>query len=367
MFELSIHKQHLLTPLLTVAGAVDKKQSLAILSNMLLKMSGDQLLLTATDLEIEMTARVPCTGEGTGSITVPAKKFVDIIRSLDDDAVPTIACHQDEVFIKQARSRFKLASLPAANYPNSEDEVSDVEFTLPRASLMHLLQSTHFATSQQDVRVFLNGLLLELDAQTITAVGTDGHRMAISRIPCEAFGQHLRLLLPRKGVQEVLRLLSNISDEQIGIATGRNHFKLITNQYTFLSKLIEARFPAYNKAIPRHQDKQVVIERDLLRRALSRIIILANEKSKAVLLHMHEGQLTLVANNQEQEEAVEMLEAKTEGDELKIGVNAGYLLDVLNHLDSGLLRLSMLNADSSILVESLDDDQYQYIIMPMKI
>lgn len=367
MFELNIQKQHLLTPLLTVAAAVDKKQSLAILSNILLKLTDNELMLTATDLEIEMTARIPCHGQGTGAITVPAKKFVDIIRSLDDDANPTLSCQAGDVSIKAARSRFKLASLPADNFPGNTDEQIDVEFPLPRMDLMRLLQSTHFAMSQQDVRVFLNGLLLEMDSQTITAVGTDGHRMAISRIPCTASNTHLKLLLPRKGVQEVLRLLNNIDDEVVEIAIGKNYFRLISRQYTFLSKLIESRFPPYHKAIPRHQDKQVMIERDLLKRALARIVILAHEKSKAVLLHMQEGQITLIANNQEHEEAVELLEAQTEGDELKIGINAGYLLDVLNHLDSGLLRLSLLNADSSILVESMEDEHYQYIIMPMKI
>jgi len=229
------------------------------------------------------------------------------------------------------------------------------------------LQSTHFAMSQQDVRAFLNGLLLELDGQTIVAVATDGHRMAICRLPCQTTNQHHRLLIPRKGVQEIIRLLNNISDEQVAVSAGKSHFKIVTTQYTFLSKLIEARFPPYAKAIPRDQDKQVIISRDLLRRALSRIIILAHEKSRAVLLHMQPDQLTLISNNQEQEEAIESLEAQTQGDELKIGINASYLLDVLNTVPEGQLRLSMSTTESSILVESLQDAHYQYIIMPMKI
>ncbi|MCP0914833.1 MULTISPECIES: DNA polymerase III subunit beta [Legionella] len=368
MFELTISKQELLSPLLTVAGAVDKKQSLAVLANILIKLGEKELLLTGTDLEIEITARIPCKSkEAAGAITVPAKKMVDIIRSLEDNAQPIIACDAGVVTIKEGRSQFKLATLPADTYPNSEDEVGEVEFSLPRLKLIHLLQSTHFAMSQQDVRVFLNGLLLELDAQMITAVATDGHRMAICRLPCAAGNQHQRLLLPRKGVQEMLRLLNNITDEQISISVGKSHFKLITSQYTFLSKLIEARFPPYAKAIPREQDKQVIIERDLLKRALSRIIILAHEKSRAVLLHVQSSQLTLIANNQEQEEAIETLEAQTQGDELKIGINASYLLDVLNHINDGQLRLSMTNTESSILVEDLTDEHYQYVIMPMKI
>lgn len=369
MFELTISKQQLLTPLLTIAGALDKKQSLAILSNILLKLTDQFLFLTATDLEIEITGCVPFhSSQNTGLVTVPAKKMIDIIRSLDDDAIPTILFNDSGVVsIKEGRSQFKLATLPADNYPSCDEEVSEVEFSVSRSALIHLLQSTHFSVSQQDVRVFLNGLLLELDAQAITAVAMDGHRMAICKLPCQINNQHHRLLIPRKGVQEVLRLLNSITDEQVLLSAGQHHFKLVTQQYTFLTKLIEARFPAYVKAIPKDQNKQVVIDRDLLKRALSRIIILAHEKSRAVLLHIQEGQLTLVANNQEQEEAIETVVAQTQGDELKIGINANYLLDVLNHVEEGLLRLSFSNTDSSILVESLQDEFYLYIIMPMKL
>ncbi len=367
MFEFTVTKQDLLTPLLTIAGAVDKKQSLAILGHILLKTVNGELFLTATDLEIEVSARVPCSVQQDGQITVPAKKMVDIIRSLEDNAAPKFCCDQGVVIIQEGRSKFKLATLPAENYPNSEDEPSEMEFSLPREALIHLLQATHFAMSQQDVRVFLNGLLLELDAQTISTVATDGHRMAICRFPCQIGDQHHRLLIPRKGVQEIQRLLNNITDAHVSLSAGKSHIKLMTSQYTFLSKLIEARFPPYQKAIPRAQDKQVLIDRDLLRRALSRISILANEKSRAVLLHIQANQLTLVANNQEQEEAIEILEAETQGDELKIGINAGYLLDVLGYVNSGMLRLSLANTESSVLVESVQDEHYQYVIMPMKI
>ncbi len=368
MFELTISKQQLLTPLLTVAGAVDKKQSTPILSNILLKLTESHLLLTATDLEIEITGCVPVNAsKNVGLVTVPAKKMIDIIRSLDDDAIPTILFDAGIVTIKEGRSKFKLATLPADDYPNTEEEVNVVEFSVPKSALVHLLQSTHFAMSQQDVRVFLNGLLLELESQFITAVATDGHRMAICRLPNQNNIDPLRLLIPRKGIQEILRLLSNVTDEQISVSAGKSHFKILTGQYTFLTKLIEARFPPYIKAIPIDQDKQVVIERDLLKRALSRIIILAHEKSRAVLLHVQSGLLTLIANNQEQEEAIESLPAETVGDELKIGINANYLLDVLNHIADGPMRLSMATTNSSILVESLQDEHYRYIIMPMKI
>ncbi len=367
MFEFAIKKEDLLAPLLTVFGAVDKKQSLAILSNFLLKLADGILHVSATDLEIEISAQVACeSNEASGSITVPAKKFIDIIRSLDENTCPKMTCNNGLVTIKQGRSQFRLSTLPADNFPGSEDECNDVELNLPRAVLLHLLQSAHFAMSQQDVRIFLNGLLLEFDTNQISAVATDGHRMAISRYLCANTCQH-RLLLPKKGVQELLRLLNTIEDEHVLLTAGKSHFKLISSRFVFLSKLIEARFPPYTKAIPRDQDKHVLIDCVLFKRSLARIVILAHEKSKAVMLHLQPNQLTLIANNNEQEEAVESLAAETTGDEIKIGLNAGYLLDVLNHFNDGTIRLSMSNNDSSILIESTQNDQYQYIIMPMKI
>ncbi|MFJ1268687.1 DNA polymerase III subunit beta [Legionella lytica] len=367
MFEFAIKKEDLLTPLLAVAGAVDKKQSLAILSNFLFKLVDGQLSITATDLEIEISAQVPCESEQReGSITVPAKKFIDIIRSLDDQASPNLRVDNGILTIKQGRSSFKLTTLPADGYPLSEDECNEVELSIPRLVLLQLLQSTHFAMSQQDVRVFLNGLFLDFEPNLISAVATDGHRMAICRHQCENSSDK-KLLIPKKGIQELLRLLNGIDDEQVLLAAGKSHFKLVSKRFVFLSKLIEARFPPYAKAIPRNQDKQITIDCAILKRALSRIVILAHEKSKAVMLHLQPGLLTLIANNNEQEEAVESLVAETQGDELKIGLNATYLLDVLSHFGDGQIRLSLSHTDSSILIESLENEHYQYIIMPMKI
>ncbi|MBI2785650.1 MAG: DNA polymerase III subunit beta [Legionella longbeachae] len=367
MLEFTIKKEDLLSPLLTVAGAVDKKQSLAILSNFLLKLTDNLLFITATDLEIEISAQVACDSKHqTGSITVPAKKFIDIIRSLDEETNPDLSVQNGILTIKQGRSSFKLATLPADGYPLSEDECNEVEITLPRIVLLQLLQSTHFAMAQQDVRIFLNGLFLDFEPNLISAVATDGHRMALCRYQCSNVSEK-KLLLPKKGIQELLRLLNSVDDEEIFLAAGKSHFKLVTRQFIFLSKLIEARFPPYTKAIPRNQDKQIIIDCSVFKRSLSRIVILAHEKSKAVMLHLQSGMLTLIANNNEQEEAVESLSAETQGDELKIGMNATYLLDVLSHFGEGNIRISLSNTDSSILIESLDNDNYQYIIMPMKI
>lgn len=368
MFEFTIEKQKLITPLLTVSGAVDKKQSLPILSNILISAHEETLLLSATDLEIEITAHIPCSSTAdNGKITVPARKFVEIIRAINDNSAPTISCDDKIVTIKEGRSKFKLTTLPAQGFPTTENAVNEIEFTIPTTGLLHLLQSTHFALSQQDVRIFLNGLLLELNGKSITSVAADGHRMSICRILCDSNNPDYRLLIPRKGVQEILRLLNNIEDTEVSVAAGKSHIKIETQHYTFLSKLIDTKYPSYSRAIPTKQDKAVVIDRDILKRSLSRSVILANEKSKAIMLNVQDDLLTIIANNQEQDESEEQLEAKTEGEPIQIGVNASYLLDVLNYLDEGDVRISLSNSESSILVESVRDDMYQYIIMPMKI
>jgi DNA polymerase-3 subunit beta len=362
-----IKKEDLLPPLLTVAGAVDKRQSLAILSNFLLKIADGSLLITATDLEIEISAQVVCeSNQLEGAITVPAKKFIDIIKSLEENTNPKILCDNGVLTIKEGRSSFKLTTLPAEHFPASEDECNEVELSIPRVDLLLLFQSTHFAMSQQDVRVFLNGLFLDFEPNLISSVATDGHRMAINRYACASSAEN-KLLIPKKGVQELVRLLNCIPDENVLLAAGKSHVKVITKQYVFSSKLIEARFPPYAKAIPKAQDKHILIDCATLKRSLSRTVILAHEKSKAVMLHLQPGMLTMIANNNEQEEAVESLPAETQGEELKIGLNATYLLDVLNHFGEGMIRLSMSNTDSSILIESLSNDNYQYIIMPMKL
>lgn len=367
MFELIIKKEELLSPLLTVAGAVDKKQSLAILSNFLLKLTQGVLEITATDLEIEITAQIACeSNQVEGAITVPAKKFIDIIKSLEEQSQPKIVYDNGIVNIREGRSSFKLATLPAEHFPASEDECNEVELAIPRLDLLHLLQSTHFAMSQQDVRVFLNGLFLDFEPNIISSVATDGHRMAINRYSC-AVNATNKLLVPKKGVQELLRLLNGIDDEEVLLTAGKSHIKIVSKRFVFSSKLIEARFPPYARAIPKHQDKSILIDCACLKRSLARTIILAHEKSKAVMLHLQAGQLTLIANNNEQEEAVESLPAETQGEELKIGINATYLLDVLNHFGEGMVRLSMTTTDSSILIESLANEAYQYIIMPMKL
>lgn len=367
MFDFKIAKDLLISPLLMVACAVDKRQSLAILSNILLKIDGQVLTIIATDLEIEIAAKLDCPANVTAQTTIPAKKCIDIVRSLEDGSEFTVKQQANSVHLSCGRSLFKLSTLPADDFPIMGHELAEQELQVKRQDLVNLLLSTHFALAQQDIRIYLNALYFEIMGTSITTVATDGHRMAICKLPCETVMQEQNLLLPKKSVQELLRLLNMIEDDEVSLSLSKSFFRLQSNQYTFTSKLVESRYPPYTKVIPRNNDKFVLVDKDTLKKALSRIVILAHEKSRAVLMHIHAGALTLVANNQDQEEATETIEAQVDGNELKIGINASYLLDVLNYLPGECVRLSLSNTDSSILIEALQDENYQYVIMPMKL
>jgi DNA polymerase-3 subunit beta len=367
LFELKIKRERLLHALLTVNGAVDKKQALPILSHVLFKLSNHQLAMTATDLEIEITAELACESQvADATMTVSAKKMIDIVRSFEEDTEVTVRCEGELIHIQQGQSRFKLSSLSANQFPSSKDEVNQVELMVPRESLISLLQSTHFALPQQDVRIYLNGLCLLFEPNLLTAIATDGHRLAICKVECEHQFQH-QLLLPRKGVLELLRLLNGIQEDKVLLGAGDNHLKLSSAQFVLSSKLIHiSRFPPYSKAIPKHSDKFITIDSELLKRALLRMMILSHEKSRSVSLQMQVQQITLTSTN-EQEEATESLAAETQGEAIRIGFNASYLLDVLHHFGEDKIRISLSTPDASILIESLANPGYQYTIMPMKI
>jgi DNA polymerase-3 subunit beta len=362
-----VSKLALLGPLALVAGVVDRKQVKPILANVRMRWDTHTLSITCSDLEIQTTAKIPCSADIPGGITVGAKKFLEIIRCLDDESDIQFLLQDDILRIKQGRSSFKLVTLPLEQFPMRQlDESGELRY-IPRLPLVKALQSTVFAIALQDVRAFLNGLLISVEQGLLVMVGMDGHRMAISRMALPETFSERRLILPRKSVNDLLRLLQQVDDDEIRITLYPDHFVLTTAQYHWDSKLIDARFPPYQRAIPTQQDKWVYVDKEQLRKALSRTMILANERFKAVVLSWSEAELHLVAYNQEQEEAVEIVTADVQGEDMKIGVNANYLLDVLAHLPDGQIELSFSNPDSSILVQSSQDKHYQYFIMPMKL
>ena len=363
----AVSREALLKPLQLVAGVVERRQTLPVLSNILLVVEGNQLSLTGTDLEVEMVGRIELEQAAEpGSITVPAKKLMDICKSLPDHVEVELTLTGQKVTIKGGRSRFTLSTLPASEFPNIEDGPRTLEIPIPQGKLRRLIERTGFAMAQQDVRYYLNGMLLELDGNQLRTVATDGHRLATSICSVEQeLSVKQQVIVPRKGILELARLLQD-SDNTAQLVIGTNHIRVNTGDYIFTSKLVDGKFPDYERVIPRGGDKQIIADRQELRQVLSRISILSNEKYRGVRLALTDGYLQVTANNPEQEEAEETLAVDYQGPSLEIGFNVNYMLDVLSILSVDMVRISLSDPNSSSLVEAVDSSDSLYVIMPMR-
>lgn len=362
-----ISREALIKPLQLVAGVVERRQTLPVLSNILLVAEGNQLSLTGTDLEVELIGRVELDEPAeAGSVTVPARKLMDICKSLSDDARIELELSGQKMVIKAGRSRFSLSTLPASEFPNVEDSPQAMQLTLPQASLRHLIDQTGFSMAQQDVRYYLNGMLLEVKDGTLRAVSTDGHRLAtaVSEVEETNDVQH-QIIVPRKGILELARLLQG-GENPVSLVIGANHIRANVGDYTFTSKLVDGKFPDYQRVIPRNGDKVMLGDRLELRQVFSRIAILSNEKYRGVRLSLSNGMLQVMANNPEQEEAEETVAVDYEGSSLEIGFNVNYLLDVLSILNSDVVRFTLFDSNSSALIEGFDEPDATYVVMPMR-
>lgn len=362
-----IDREALLKPLQMVAGAVERKQTMPILGNVLVDVNSHQLHITATDTEVELNARVTL-GEPAeaGQITAPARKLIDICRSLPESASLTLTLKGEKLLVQSGRSRFSLATLPAEDFPNVDDTVAECEFTINSTLLARLIETTYFAMAQQDVRYYLNGLLLELRGSQITTVATDGHRLAFCHMAgAQDYGEQ-QVILPRKGVAELIRLL-NQTDEDLSVSLTVNHLKIAAKGFTFTSKLIEGRFPDYQRVIPRQCPTQIEIDRDVLKDALTRASILSNEKYRGVRLELQDNLLKISANNPEQEEAEEELLINYSGKSVEVGFNVGYLVDVMNAMPEGGVNLGFTDTFNAVLIESKAEHPAGYVVMPMRL
>lgn len=363
----SIQRETLLKPLQLVAGAAERKSTRAILANVLLQLSTHQLVMTATDTEVELQVRVTLPEPAEpGETTVPARKFIEICRNLKADS--TLQLHEDnsQIHIRAGNSHFHLATLPANEFPDLDQLPADIEFNIAQNDLRYLLEATQFSMAHNDVRYYLNGVFLRIDNNSIHAVATDGHRLALCQIRDDSFSGDAQFIIPRKAVIELLRLLED-SDESVTVGLSQNHLRVASKLCTFTSKLINGRFPDYQRVIPKSSGQNMVIERDILKEALSRVSILSNEKYRGIRLQVRENQLRLMANNPEQEEAEEVLTVQYQGEDLDIGFNVGYILDVLSNISPGDVRLEFTGSKSSLLIYSLVDAQRTYVIMPMRV
>ncbi len=365
--DFTINREAALRPLQLAANAVDKKQALPILANLLLNVEENQLQITGTDLEVELVASVGCESvTQAGALTVPARKLLDIVRNLPDGVEIHFKAEADRLIIRCGRSRFTLASLPATDYPNIEQWSSQSEVTLAQGTLKALIDKTAFSMANQDVRYYLNGLLLELDGDQIRTVATDGHRLATASAAHPLEGEGRQCILPRKGVMELVKLLDN-EEAPVTLSLGDAHLRATLPGFTFTTKLVDGRFPDYRRVIPRGGDKIILADRESMRNALARASILSNEKFRGIRLLLRSNEIEIIANNPEQEEAKEEFDVEYLGDSLEMGFNVSYLLDVLNALDSDQVKLTLADSNSSALVESPLDATAAYVVMPMRL
>ncbi|ACO76270.1 DNA polymerase III subunit beta [Azotobacter vinelandii CA] len=364
----TIQREALLKPLQLVAGVVERRQTLPVLSNVLLVVEKQQLSLTGTDLEVELVGRVPLEENAEpGEITVPARKLMDICKSLPNDTLIDIRLDEQKLLIKAGRSRFSLSTLPASDFPTAEEGLGSLTFSLGQSKLRRLIERTSFAMAQQDVRYYLNGMLLEMNGGVLRAVATDGHRLALCSMQSgiEHADRH-QVIVPRKGILELARLLTD-QDGEVSIVLGQYHIRATTGEFTFTSKLVDGKFPDYERVLPRGGDKKVLGDRQLLREAFSRTAILSNEKYRGIRLQLASGLLKIQANNPEQEEAEEEVAVDYSGDALEIGFNVSYLLDVLGVMSAEQVCLTLSDSNSSALLQEADNDDSAYVVMPMRL
>jgi DNA polymerase-3 subunit beta len=364
----SISREALLKPLNLAAGVVERRQTLPILSNVLLVLDGSRLSITGTDLEVELIGHVDLEQppESGGEVTVPARKLVDICKSLPDGSQLEFNLDDQRLVIRSGRSRFTLSTLPASDYPSVDESQGGIELQLKQGDIKRLIERTGFAMAQQDVRYYLNGMLWETRDSRLRTVATDGHRLAMCTLQHELAVADMQVILPRKGVLELSRLLME-EDGDVAVVIGSNHFRANTGGFQFTSKLVDGKFPDYERVLPRGSNKIVYSDREELRHALTRASILSNEKYRGIRLTLSPGQVRILANNPEQEEAEEEISVDYQGDGLEIGFNVSYLLDVLAVLKERNIKLSMADSNSSALLQEAEDGDSLYVVMPMRL
>lgn len=362
-----IKREEILAPLQQVIGAVERRQTLPILGNVLLKSNSGTLTLTATDLEIEMVSRVDSSTSDDFQTTLPARKLLDICKALPDGSDIEFGIEENRATLASARSRFTLATLPATDFPGLDEIEEQQSFSIPQNELKTLFDSTAFAMAQQDVRYYLNGILVEISPDLLKLVATDGHRLALSNYPSEiGVSTEKQIIIPRKGVLELSRLLEN-TDSPAKIVLSQNHIRVETGSLVFTSKLIDGKFPDYKRVIPVDGNKVLEVNRESLKNSLNRIAILSNEKYRGIRLTLTPGNLSIQANNPDQEEAEEELSVIYDDSEMEIGFNVTYIIDVLNVLDSENVYIKLKDANSSCIISDSEESTSLYVVMPMRL
>jgi DNA polymerase-3 subunit beta len=365
-----LNRELLLIPLQQIVSVIEKRQTMPILANVLFKIENNQLTLTGTDLEIQIVVKIPLESDSDiGScITIPARKLLDICRLLPNKSEIKFALKDDKLKIQSGRSRFSVSTLRAEEYPKFEMTAMDSQFNIKAGQLKQALDKTAFCMANQDVRYYLNGLMMSIFNDQLKFVGSDGHRLSIyeSKIS-EKTNIESRIIIPRKGVIELIRLLDVNEDDDIRVEFSRNNIRIVIGTLIFSAKLVDSKYPNFNKIYDQAFKAPIQIKKQLLKEALTRVAILANEKFKGVEFIIKENTLKISTNNPEHEEADEEVEIEYLGDALSIAFNAQYILDAISNLDSELAILTIAENISSCFIEELNDKNYKFIVMPMRL
>jgi len=361
-------RDELLAPLAAVSGIIERRHTLPILSNVLIDAAAEKLAFLATDIEIQITARSGLAGgRDAKGLTVGARKLLDILRALPEDADVSLQSQDKRLLVRAGRSRFSLQTLPAEDFPRLAKASGEVaHFTLPQKTLRRQLGLVHYAMAQQDIRYYLNGLLVVVEGAELKLVATDGHRLAFASFELPASLPRHEAIIPRKTVLELTKLLAE-TDDEVRVTLSASQAAFSFGSIELVSKLVDGKFPDYTRVIPTQHKNRMQTEREPLRQALQRAAILSNEKFRGVRWVLGEGSLKIISSNADQEEAQEELEVRYNGDALDIGFNVNYLLDVLNNVAGTELECAFGDASSSALISYASEKGFKYVVMPMRI
>ena len=368
MIVLKATQEKVLSALQSVAGIVERRHTLPILANVMIRKTGSQIQLTTSDLEIQIRTSAVLDGDvGNFTTTVGARKLIDILRTMPSDQTVSLESSQNKLILKGGKSRFTLQGLPAEDFPLVQEAANfGPVFSVPQKTLKALLSQVSFAMAVHDIRYYLNGILFVAEGKQLSLVATDGHRLAFSSATLDVEVPRQEVILPRKTVLEMQRLLSD-KEGAIEMQFAGNQAKFSFEGMEFVTKLVEGKFPDYNRVIPKNHKNIITLGRTTLLASLQRTAILTSEKFKGVRLNIEPGTLRVASNNAEQEEAVDELDIDYAGDAIEIGFNVTYLIDALTNMEQDMVKMELADSNSSALLTIPDDAAFKYVVMPMRI
>jgi DNA polymerase-3 subunit beta len=368
MIVLKASQENIVAALQSVVGIVERRHTLPILANVMIQKTPQSVQLTSSDLEIQIRTEADLGGDSANfTTTVGARKLMDILRSMPSDQTVSLESQQNKLILKSGKSRFTLQTLPAEDFPLVQESTSfGPMFSIPQKTLKELLHQVSFAMAVHDIRYYLNGILFVAEGKQLSLVATDGHRLAYTSATLELEVPKQEVILPRKTVLELLRLLSD-KEGMIDMQFANNQAKFKFEGKEFVTKLVEGKFPDYNRVIPKNHKNAVTLGRVTLLNTLQRTAILTSDKFKGVRINLDTSMLRVAASNAEQEEAVDEIEVDYNGDSIEIGFNVTYLIDVLTNMSQDMVRMELADSNSSVLVTMAENPNFKYVVMPMRI